>query len=361
MTKTEDRFLKFDKVLEQLEKHATAEKSRDLAIRIAVPLITATFGGSIGILSGLKMSGETTPTIPWYALGVFTFLLSIFGLLYILWKRAEHFANSREMFVAVAHAYVEQNKEQLVALKEQVDNSKQIAASLTAKYEPLLVSWSTSGRLEQEAREVRCLTPNLAWLLAHRHFDQLAEDLTKHPDHSYHYLCFSNDIQSNESELYTNVSKLRKLLSHPELSARFAGRDKLNELIMRVQNGIKVKLLLKRNFVESSNIIKLEERYRDREYVPCDIMSLSDDVTLGQWRLNALHLPLPGDLVVYSEVDLAHIFRSTPPPRDAVVISRQIVASSTLATRRPEDEYDLILPHPDQVTATKTWFKEMWG
>ena len=235
-----------------------------------------------------------------------------------------------------------------------------MANALTAKYEPLLVSWSTSGRLEEEAQEVHCLTPNLAWLVADDHLLKLINDVARNSEQQYQYLCFTNDIQSNDQELIKNISKVRSLLSAEELRRVFSARQDIDFIVRHVQDAIKVKLLLKRSFINKSEKIERVESTNGSEYISCEISQISTDLGLREWRSNALHLPLPGDLVVYSNVDLSKIFSGDSPPKDAVVISRQIVASSTLSNRRPEDEYDLILPHADQVAATKTWFKEMW-
>ena len=361
MSKEDTRKIeRIEKALREIEEFATTEKHRDLAIRFLVPFAISI----VSLAFGFMVKESVLESVPAFAqlLGILLVWAVTLLMIYLAWMKAKYFRDSREVFSAITNAYVNQTNSQLEAFKVQLEASQRVAAALTAKYEPLLVSWDTSGRLEKEALTVRCLTPNLAWLAATEHFDELVSDVAKNTEHSYKYLCFDNDISNNQGELHRNAILLRELLTTASLKKRLEQLGQPPSLYRKIQSAIQVRLLLRNNFVEQSPKIPNKVIADGYGYSSIDLSAFTNDLSLSDWRREAMKLPLPGDLVVYSQVDLSRIFGNADF-NEAVVISRQMVSGNTLQaeSRKPEDEYDLILPHKDQINATRTWFDEMWN
>jgi hypothetical protein len=285
-------------------------------------------------------------------------------LIYLIFFRVRHLRDSRDSFAIVAKVLMEEHGNAVRELGLRLSESEKIAKSLRKIYEPLLISWDRSYKIEMNAVEVRALTPNMAWLTHNDHFLDIINDVIKNEGRSYHYLVYYNNYPLSCDELLRNLHLLRIKMSDAALLAEFGdARRSAEDLTRRIRQGVQIRMLMRRELA-STIIPEVSRDLSQSSYVAVDLWKLftSSDLAINasQWEKSALSLPLPGDLVIYDDVDLSEIEELEGSPRSAVVLSRRPVDAASMTTVKAEEEFDLLMPGDSQVTPMRLWFRRAW-
>jgi hypothetical protein len=289
-------------------------------------------------------------------------ICSLALLVWVAFYRVRHLNDSRDNFAAVAGVFMSEYSKTIAAMGAQLSESLAIANSLRAKYEPLLISWQRSATMERDAREIRVLTPNLAWLAEPAHFLLIAEDVLKHSDNFYRYLIYFNSDADSCTELVGNIDRVQQLSSDQNLGTIFA--DQFGDLNVgeHVRERIQFKLLIDRKYAAKQTAMKGKMSEGSSPHVAIDISDTPKPISPGNWRQYAYTLPLPGDMVIYSGLNLSDLTGDARSDAETIVLSRQPVTRRTLSSgvNQPDKEFDLLLPEASQVKSFRTWFDMTW-
>lgn len=332
------------------EWHAANDNKAQYIFRV---IMVSVFGwAGLGILATIASSIESlgfTINIK----DLFIFFLSGSALLITTSWIVYFFTASKNLrraendFRTYASVLNEPFQNKIEELNRLSSNSESLLARMRANLQDCMISWEDSAQAERRALEVNTLTPDLAWLFytnktnSKKKYVEIVEDVLA-TDNQYKYLVFRlQDPQGAGQSSIWNEEGLSKGIK--ELSEYISSLQP--EEIAKVARGLQVKLIMNEGDIGT---VKLD--WKDKE--------LTQNLAGYQKLDKLLALPLPGDIVVYKETELAF---SGPEDtefdiKDLLVMSKGSVSENQLVGNK----FDYLFIEPSQIASFTAWWDSLW-